>query len=146
MVNLAACKLKASLYVGQQVLLQAHLEDQRLPAKTPCQVLLTSWQKKKYRPQAAELGIGKNHKVAGRTLLLVVVVVVLLLFLVVQNANPQVLVEQEPLAGIGEDSGGVGVPLDPDILHVVVEQLQPSKVLELPRLLDILVRQEVLNL
>ena len=56
------------------------------------------------------------------------------------------LVEQEPLAGIGEDSRGVAVPLDPDILHVVVEQLQPSKVLELPRLLDILVRQEVLNL
>ena len=56
------------------------------------------------------------------------------------------LVEQEPLAGIGEDSRGVAVPLDPDILHVVVEQLQPSKVLKLPRLLDILVRQEVLNL
>ena len=35
MVNLAACKLKASLYVGKQVLLQAHLEDQRLPARVP---------------------------------------------------------------------------------------------------------------
>ena len=56
------------------------------------------------------------------------------------------LVEQEPLAGISEDSRGVAVPLDPDILHVVVEQLQPSKVFELPRLLDILVRQEVLDL
>ena len=31
-INLAGCKLEADLNVRQQVLLQLHLEDQRLPA------------------------------------------------------------------------------------------------------------------
>ena len=40
---------------------------------------------------------------------------------VVVDAGPQVLVEQEPLGGRGEDPAGVGrAPLHPDVLHVGV--------------------------
>ena len=46
---------------------------------------------------------------------------------VVVDAGPQVLVEQEPLGGRGEDPAGVGrAPLHPDVLHVGVQQLLTS--------------------
>ena len=99
------------------------------------------------QPQAAELSIGENHHVEARALLLFVVPLLVFLLHVVEDAHPQVLVEQEPLGDSGEDPAGIGrAPFHPDVLHMVGKQLLTPKVLKLLGLLHALVCQEVLNL
>ena len=90
-VDLAASKLKADLNVLQQVLLQAHLEDEGLP-EVGCHPIILI-EKKDDQPQAEELSVGKNHHVEARALILLLLPLLIVVLHVVVDAHPQVLVE-----------------------------------------------------